>query len=122
MATLASPDHFEGLLGPLPAGTRLLADPRAGGPFDVIVAFVTTEAELRARFGRAKKRLRPEGGLWICWPKRTSPLATELAERHVRAHGLSTGLVDNKICAIDGDWSGLRFVVRRADRPAAHGR
>jgi len=25
--------------------------------------------------------------------------------------------VDNKICAIDGDWSGLRFVVRTADRP-----
>ena len=31
---------------------------------------------------------------------------------------LPTGLVDNKVCAIDDVWSGLRFVVRLANRPA----
>ena len=49
--------------------------------------------------------------------KQSSPLATDLRESDVREYGLSTGLVDNKICAIDEDWSGLRFVVRRKDRP-----
>jgi hypothetical protein len=55
--------------------------------------------------------------MWIAWPKKTSPLAGDLSEREVRAMGLATGLVDFKICAIDGDWSGLKFSRRR--RPAA---
>jgi hypothetical protein len=122
VATVGAPPSFASLLGPLPAGVRLDADPRGGGPFDVIVAFALSEPEVRTRFDRARSRLRVDGGLWICWPKRSSPMATELAERHVRAYGLSTGLVDNKICAIDDDWSGLRFVVRRADRPLRRSR
>ena len=31
---------------------------------------------------------------------------------------LPTGLVDNKVCAIDETWSGLRCVYRLKDRPA----
>lgn len=117
VATLGAPDHFRGLLDPLPAGVLVKAGPRGKGPFDVIVAFVRTQAELRKRFDRGHALLDPYGGLWIGWPKRSSPLATSLRESHVREYGLSTGLVDNKICAIDEDWSGLRFVVRREDRP-----
>ena len=69
------------------------------------------------RFARGQDLLDPFGGLWISWPKQSSPLATDLKEGHVREHGLSTGLVDNKVCAIDADWSGLRFVVRKENRP-----
>lgn len=47
----------------------------------------------------------------------SSPLATSMRESHVREYGLSTGLVDNKICAIDEHWSGLCFVVRIENRP-----
>ncbi len=117
VATIAAPRHFNQLLLPLPAGVRIRSDVRAKGPFDVLVAFVRTEAELESRFVRAHARLDPNGGLWIAWPKQSSPLATYLKESHVREYGLSTGLVDNKICAIDEDWSGLRFVVRRENRP-----
>jgi hypothetical protein len=39
----------------------------------------------------------------MSWPKQSSPLATYLKESHVREYGLSVGLVDNKIWAIDGD-------------------
>ena len=67
--------------------------------------------------GCRRAKLDPFGGLWVAWPKQSSPMASELRESHVRSHGLSTGLVDNKICAIDDDWSGLRFVVRKEDRP-----
>jgi hypothetical protein len=31
--------------------------------------------------------------------------------------GLPTGWVDNKVCAIDETWSGLRFVLRKENRP-----
>ena len=117
VATIGAPDHFPSLLDPLPAGVHMRSDLRARGPYDVLVVFVRTEAELRARFDRAAERLEPTGGLWVAWPKQSSPLAGAVRESHVREHGLSTGLVDNKICAIDEDWSGLRFVVRKENRP-----
>lgn len=116
VAALSAPDGFVRLLD-LPTGARLRSDLRAAGAYDVIVVFVTTEPRLRAEFDRARARLDPAGGLWVAWPKGSSPLATGLRESHVRAYGLSTGLVDNKVCAVDEDWSGLRFVVRKEDRP-----
>jgi hypothetical protein len=54
--------------------------------------------------------------LWISWPKKASDLSTEVAEADIRSAGLAAGLVDVKICAIDDDWSGLKFVYRKEDR------
>ena len=107
VAVLNDPGHAISLLAPLPAGVRVKFNPRGSGPLDVIIAFVRTEGELKKRFDRGRALLDPAGGLWIAWPKQS----------HIREYGLSTGLVDNKICAIDADWSGLRFVVRVEDRP-----
>ena len=117
VAVFAAPAHFADLVAPLPAGAHILPDFDGEGPYDVIVAFVTSHTELVDRFLRGQHLLDPFGGLWIAWPKQSSPMATELKEGHVRDHGLSTGLVDNKVCAIDSDWSGLRFVVRKENRP-----
>ena len=116
VATVGAPAHFARLLEPLPASVRLRSDLRGRGGFDVLVIFVRTERELADRFDRARARLERDGGLWVSWPKQSSLLATGLRESDVRAYGLSTGLVDNKVCAIDEDWSGLRFVVRLRDR------
>jgi len=110
-----APAHVPGLLDPLPSGVRLERSLR-GGPKDVILVFVRTPGELHRRFQAARGKLREDGGLWVCWPKKSSPLATSLRESDVREHGLATGLVDNKVCAVDEDWSGLRFVVRTRDR------
>ena len=63
----------------------------------------------------------PAGGLWMAWPRRRRPasgVATDVSENDVRAIGLAAGLVDNKVCAIDDVWSGLRFVFRLVDRPS----
>jgi hypothetical protein len=117
VAVMGGPPHFASLLDPLPATVRLRTDLRGRGPFDVIVVFTRTHRQLTDRFERARPRLEIAGGLWVAWPKRSSPLATDLREAAVREYGLSAGLVDNKICAIDDDWSGLRFVVRLRDRP-----
>jgi len=83
----------------------------------VIVAFVGSQAELDRGLGSWHVALAPAGGLWIAWPKRSSGVVTDVTEAAVRQAGLATGLVDNKICAIDATWSGLRFVVRLVDRP-----
>lgn len=61
--------------------------------------------------------MEPVGGLWVAWPKRASGVPTDLTEGAVREVALAAGLVDNKVCAIDAVWSGLRCVYRVADRP-----
>ena len=78
--------------------------------------FVTRERDLAARFPKLKQALNKTGALWISWPKRSSKLAQDLNESGVRRIGLGHGLVDVKVCAVDDDWSGLKFMYRREDR------
>jgi hypothetical protein len=115
VALIAAPENIAAVLGELPDGARVHT--RLRGRFDVIVAFATRRGVLERRLPALRGALEPAGGLWLAWPKRASGVATDLGDDEVRALGLATGLVDNKVCAIDETWSGLRFVYRRADRP-----
>ncbi|CAN5783515.1 hypothetical protein BH23ACT12_BH23ACT12_13550 [soil metagenome] len=56
------------------------------------------------------------GGLWVAWPKKSYKIDNDLSFGSVQRIGLEAGLVDNKSCAIDGDWQALRFVYRKKDR------
>lgn len=117
VACLDAPTTFLPSLGELPPDVVLENDVARAGPRDVIVYFVRSQADLRSRFVAIARRLATDGGFWVAWPKRTSGVATDLTEDVIRAIGLDAGLVDNKVCAIDETWSGLRFVVRLRDRP-----
>jgi len=114
--TLNAPSNFLALLGTLPAGVKVSDASRGTSPLDVIVCFVSSIIELERLFPRARKRLDPSGGLWLCWPKKASGIETDVSENVVRTFGLGCSLVDNKVCAIDATWSGLRLVVRLRDR------
>jgi hypothetical protein len=116
LGLIGAPDGFDATLGELPAEVSVRR--RLGGTFDVIVAFCSRRRDLERRLGALKDALDPAGGLWIAWPKRSSGVSTDLTEDVVRSLGLAAGLVDNKVCAIDDVWSGLRLVVRLRDRPA----
>ncbi|MCA9576338.1 MAG: DUF3052 family protein [Myxococcales bacterium] len=94
-----------------------IASTLRGAARDVIVWFVTERRVLETRFVRTVSALDPFGGLWVAWPKRASGVSTDVTEDVVRAVALAAGLVDNKVCAVDATWSGLRCVVRVADRP-----
>ena len=90
--------------------------PQTRGEADVIVFFTRDAARLRSEFSKLKQSLHSAGGLWVAWPKKSSGVPTDLTENDIRAIGLAEGLVDNKVCAIDDTWSGLRFVYRLNDR------
>jgi hypothetical protein len=114
---IGAPDGFYGAIRALPDGVRVRRRPL--GPCDVIVSFHRRRAELQRRLPALRGALADAGGLWLAWPKRTSGVQTDLDERVVRELGLGVGLVDNKVCAIDCTWSGLRFVYRLVDRPTS---
>jgi hypothetical protein len=97
-----------------PLSRKLGAKPGVG----VTVFFTTSLAELERRFGQLRTTIAPDEGLWVAWPKKASKLDTDLDFEAVQRVGLGAGLVDNKSCAIDGDWQALRFVYRLEDRPS----
>ena len=99
----------------LPEGVAAKRRPGAD-PYDTILLFAVTQAELTRSFRSHADRLTVAGGMWVCWPKKASGLQRDLTETQVRAIGLDAGLVDVKVCAVDDTWSGLKFVRRLADR------
>jgi hypothetical protein len=114
LALLDAPAGLDVTLGALPNVATVRTDARA--KVDVAVCFVTARAALERRFDPLKRAIFPHGGLWIAWPKRSAGKPTDLTEDVVREVALERGLVDNKVCAIDETWSGLRLVYRVADR------
>jgi hypothetical protein len=86
------------------------------GPLNFAMVFGKTQAELQKQFARVARQLEPAGMLWVCWPKKSSGVATDLTENEVRRIGLEAGLVDVKVCAVTDVWSGLKFVIRLRDR------
>jgi len=94
------------LLTELPDGVTVRTGMRGGA--DVVVAFFTQRADYARRVSGLGRMIFPSGGLWIAWPKRASGLETTMTEHVVR----EVALVDNKVCAIDATWTGLRVVWR----------
>ncbi|MCY4115044.1 MAG: hypothetical protein OXG33_14085 [Chloroflexi bacterium] len=111
VALVGAPDDFERTLGELPLDVTLRR--RAQGRCDLIVWFVGSRRDLKRRVARYGEKA-GAGGLWICWPKKTSGVVSDLSERVVRETGLARGLVDYKIASIDRVWSGLRFTRRKS--------
>ena len=91
-------------------------DAAPAGQADVIVLFTKSRSELEQRVPDLGDSVFPAGGLWIAWPKRSSKVPTDLTEDVLRQVVLPTGMVDNKVCAVNEVWSGLRFVWRREMR------
>ena len=116
VAVLNAPRGFFDTLGKVPTGAVVQTRLAGKAPFDVIVVFATKIDELLAAIKDARPRMQPAAGLWIAWPKKSSGVPTEITEDVIREVALPTGLVDNKVCAIDETWSGLRLVIRKENR------
>jgi hypothetical protein len=114
VAFINAPTGFAQQLG-LPS--NVVINPRSPTLLDFSVLFVKSEKQLQNSFSICAARLKPDGMLWVSWPKKSSGVVSDLSETNVRAIGLAAGLVDTKVCAIDDIWSGLKFVFRLKDRP-----
>jgi CheY-like chemotaxis protein len=106
-----APEDIDEILASLPNGVRL--QHHQNNPCGLTIWFARTEAELKDGIVSIITGM-GESKLWIAWPKKTSPLASDIGEINVRKTGLASGLVDYKVCAIDAIWSGLLFTKRKA--------
>lgn len=105
-----APEGFD--LPGLPSGATVHR--RAGrGPHPVVLAFVSSRADLADRLPSLMTKIPRDGALWIAWPKRASKVPTDMTENVVREIALPEGLVDVKVCAVDETWSGLKLVYRK---------
>ena len=111
-----APPGFDATLGELPDGVHHADDEETD--VDVLIAFHVSRDALATAFLDQACRIAPNGGYWIAWPKRSSGVPTDITEDVLREVILPAGLVDNKVCAVDETWSGLRFVVRKENRAA----
>jgi hypothetical protein len=116
VALIGAPAWLEDALAEVPGVAEVHTDLGSHALYDVIVVFVSRRAELEAELGRLREHMAPACGLWIAWPKKASKVRTDMTENVVREIALPTGLVDNKVCAIDQTWSALRLVIRRKNR------
>ncbi|SNY64612.1 DUF3052 family protein [Paractinoplanes atraurantiacus] len=116
VALLDAPAGFAATLEGLPEGVVILPGLALDAPTDVVVLFVIERHELQARLDEVRGGMAQDGGFWVAWPKRASKVPTDVTEDVIREVALPTGLVDNKVCAIDEVWSGLRLVIRRENR------
>ena len=114
LALVEAPEGFDATLGELPEAVEVRRSAR--GRADVLVYFTKSRAAFARRLPALARAVFPDGGLWIAWPKRASKVPTDMTEDVVREVALPLGLVDNKVCAIDETWSGLRVVWRREHR------
>lgn len=108
------PDGYRALLQGLPEGVTLGEE--LAGEVEMVHLFSRSRQELAASLPALLPRILQDGAIWVSWPKRASGVPTDMTEDAVRAAALPLGLVDVKVCAVDATWSGLKLVIRKANR------
>lgn len=109
------PNYYDLELGDLPPDVQVH---RSELPADIFIVFADRADEAERGFQRAITYLPADGAIWVLWPKKSSGVDTDLTEQTLRDLFLPSGMVDNKVVAVDDTWSGLRFVVRKENREA----
>lgn len=108
------PKHYFGLFVDFPKVSRVVEPTKES--VDFIHFFETSNSRFENDILEVIPFLKKTGILWVSWPKGKSVIETDLSRDIIRVYLLNNGLVDVKVCAVDEDWSGLKFMYRVKDR------
>ena len=114
VVTINAPTNYRRLLVTSFEGVTFSDRLKPGSSF--VHVFVKTRSELMKRLAILREKIADTGTVWVSWPKKSAGVPTDVTENVVRAVALPLGFVDIKVCAIDETWSGLKLMVRRANR------
>jgi predicted CoA-binding protein len=105
------PPGYAESMGELPKAAVLVA--KAQPEIDFIQLFVTTRKHLEDSLPMFKKSLKPNGLLWVSYPKGTSKVRTDINRDTINTYANTLGLQGVAMISVDDTWSALRL------RPAA---
>ena len=78
--------------------------------------FAIDRSRLKKKLESYRRKIAPDGVIWVSWPKKTSGVASDITEDGIREVALPIGFVDIKVCAVDEVWSGLKLMIRKEQR------
>ncbi|MEO3407423.1 DUF3052 domain-containing protein [Mucilaginibacter sp. CAU 1740] len=117
VALINPPKHYMELFSDMPADALFVDDVTIRK--DLIHFFTKSLDEYRQMLPTLMKQIKPDGMIWVSWPKKASKVVTDITEDLIRNYAISIGLVDIKVCAVDEVWSGLKLVIPVKDRKYA---
>ena len=106
-----APGNYAELVQPLPDDVCYVDK-----DLDLVHLFTDSKKELAAKIKRHVRKIKPDGMIWVSWPKKASKVPTDITEDVIREVIAGTTLVDVKVCAVDEVWSGLKLVIRKEHR------
>ncbi|MDB5138755.1 MAG: hypothetical protein JWR12_671 [Mucilaginibacter sp.] len=109
-----APEHYFNLFTDLPEDLNVNTDTTVKNDF--IHFFTKREEEFISLLPELKNQIKPNGIIWVSWPKKSSKVITDITENTIRNYAIKTGLVDIKVCAVDEIWAGLKLVIPVKDR------
>ncbi|MDA8321648.1 MAG: hypothetical protein M0030_17830 [Actinomycetota bacterium] len=125
VAVIGAPDGFADRLTAELAGEAVVhTHLDEAARYDVIVAFVTRQAELAGLLGRLTGQMAPACSLWVVWPQGTAGQASDLTSDRILRLADPAGLAaagrpvggPSQPSSIDHGWQGIRLTVRSAAR------
>jgi hypothetical protein len=114
---IGAPDDYLAMVEPLPEA--VVFERKVTEKTELVHCFVTEREKLARELIALRKILKPDGAVWVSWPKKSAKVATDITEDVIREVALPLGYVDIKVCAVSHIWSGLKLVVRRELRGGA---
>lgn len=106
-----APDNYLDLLKPLPP--HVVFNNMVSEQTDMVHVFTDSKAELGSILKGLRTAIKPDGMVWVSWPKKASKVPTDITEDTIRDIALPLGFVDVKVCAVSEVWSGLKLVIRK---------
>jgi hypothetical protein len=101
------PSGYMSGLAKLPEKVTLL-DQKATNA-DLVQLFVTSRKELETKLLGLKPVLKPNGLLWVTYPKGTSKAGADINRDSINAYAQSIGLQGVAMVSVDDTWSALRL-------------
>ena len=108
---VGAPDQYVVLLEPLPEGVQF--GTQLSEATDIVQIFAISRDELQQQLESYRSQLKPNGVVWVSWPKKSARVPTDITEDIIRDIALPLGYVDIKVCAVNEIWSGLKLVIRK---------
>lgn len=109
-----APEYYLQLFADLPSDVYFKDE--ESSKIDFIHFFTKSKEEYISLLPHLKDCIKPNGIIWISWPKKASKVPTDITEDIIRNYAIEIGLVDIKVCAVDEIWSGLKLVIPVKDR------